>query len=265
MSNVPVWRRLSAIITFIGAFACAKPASAELLKVTYSGTLHSVSGEMLEDFFGVANSPTVGGYFKGGFVFDRDTPDSVAASNSALYMGGNSQFFVDFSPGAFVQNSGLPYNQSEVANDYSESGGPAYDLWTAYGQLYNAQGYEHVETGIVLLSLLLDAIHSDAVPLGVDLTKFELPECDLNGAGQAANIFCSNHMEFHAQKIYNPLNIYGDVDIYGHIDSLAVEQVPTGEIQEPGSLPLALIGGLALIVPRAASRRPAACGAHAAA
>jgi hypothetical protein len=53
----------------------AMPASADVIRVSYAGTLTDVSGSRLGDFFD-ANAPVVGGAFSGGFEFTWGTPDS---------------------------------------------------------------------------------------------------------------------------------------------------------------------------------------------
>jgi hypothetical protein len=221
----------------------AMPASADVIRVSYAGTLTDVSGSRLGDFFD-ANAPVVGGAFSGGFEFTWGTPDSNPDPNVALYSGGNSLFKVDFGSGrVYTQVAG--YNQGEVGNDVS---GPfqTHDIWTAYGQVGNGKGYEYSETGIVLLSFVLSALANDSFPTGsLDLSLFDGPTC---GDTQDDGVFCARHMEFHAKQDRggDPFNIYGDVDIYGRIDELVIERIPGQDVPEPATLALLAAGLLAL-------------------
>jgi hypothetical protein len=240
----------------LAALACAaallssQPASADFIKVSYAGELTSVSGALLADYFGAGNAPVVGGVFTGGFLFNLATADANANPNIGFYSGGNSQFNVDFGLDGngqqrkYVQDPALPYNQGEVGNDVAFNGWPPYDVWTAYGQLANDKGYEYVETGMVLLSFLLSALHSDDFPTALDdFNAFTYAGgCDPNGAGAAAGLSCARDMEFHAKKNRggDPSNIYGDADIYGFITEMVIERVPDHRVPEPGSLALVL-------------------------
>lgn len=252
----------------VGAAALlARPAAADTIQVSYAGTLTSVSGSRLAEYFGVGNAPLVGALFTGGFHFNLATPDSDGAADSALFLGGNSAFTVAFggAAGTFHQNPALPYNVGEVGNGVVVGGSPAYDVWTAYGQLdnNNGQGYEYVETGMVLMSFLADALTSDAFPLPgqIDLNLFANPACDPGGAGAAAGYGCARDMEFHAKKdrAGDPYNIYGDVDIYGYITEMVIQRIPD-PVPEPGSLLLVAAGLAAATARRRHGRTAGAAG-----
>lgn len=255
--------RLCAALAFVGALGLSQPAAADSMKISYAGKLTSVSGSMLSDFFGAGNAPAVNSPFTGGFIFNLSTPDSIPASNQALYSGGNSQFYVDFgldgngNPRKYVQNIALPYNQGEVANDISVGGSPLYDVWTAYGQLDNSQGYEYVETGMVLLSFLLSSLNSDNFPTGsLNPADFTGATCDPNSAGANAGLSCARDMEFHAKKdrLGDPYNIYGDADIYGFIEEMVIERFADGTVPEPTSSALVLSSLLGLAAVRRRKR-----------
>jgi hypothetical protein len=226
------------------------------MTISYAGQLTWVSGSALSDFFGGAgNTPTVGSTFTGGFVFDLGSPDTNPAPNSALFKGANSKFYVDFGLDAqgqqrrYEQDISLPYNQGEIGDNVSPYGdGVAYDVWTAYGQLANSQGYEYVETGMVLLSFMLDSLTGDGFPFGLNPADFTLAGgCDPNNVSAGGVYSCARDMEFRAKQNLqgDPNNIYGDVDIYGFIQEMAISRQPS-QVPEPASLWLVLAGASAL-------------------
>jgi len=243
-------KALAASVVAASSFCCSMPALAALVQISYAGQLTDVSGSMLGDFFGPEPvlTPAVGSTFKGGFIFNLNTPDSNAASNVALYTGGNSQFYVDFGLDAnnnsrkYVQDINLPYNHGEVGNDVSVGGSPTYDVWTAYGQLANTKGYDYVETGMIFVSFYLNSLLSGSFPDSVILADFVLPDCDPSSV--SGNGFsCARDMEFHAKKDASGNNgIYGDVDIYGRINEFAITRIQDNQVPEPGTLALAIAG-----------------------
>jgi len=241
-------RRVAAALAVASALGSSLPAAASSVQINYAGTLTSVSGSRLVDFFGSGGVPSVGAQFTGGFRFDLATPDTVAASSQAVFSGGNSLFYVDFGLDAngqarrFEQNLALPYNHAEVGNDISVAGSPQYDVWTAYGQLANNAGYEYVETGMVLLSFLLSSLGDDSFPTSLpSLAGFtNAGGCDPGGAGAALGLSCARDMEFHAKQNRggDPYAIYDDVDIYGTINEMVLQRV--NNVPEPGTVAVVL-------------------------
>lgn len=236
-------RRACGALCLATALGVGAPAYADVIRVSYAGTLTDVSGAMLDDFFGAGNVPVLNGSFTGGFDFAWGTPDGNPDPNLAVFSGGNSQFRVDFGAGRlFTQVAG--YNHGEVGNNVS---GPfqTHDIWTAYGQVGNGKGYQYAETGVVFLSFVLTALANDGFPTSLNLSLFEDANC---GDTQDDGVFCARDMEFHAKQFLgqDPSDIYGDVDIYGRITELVIERIPDSTVPEPATLALTAAALLAL-------------------